>query len=167
VRFLKSAKMLMSPAKASFAKRLAAKRIAMASNSLLAGVANSGTPEYALRRMGLESAEHLVSPEATLAALLEAMYARHRIEFYRQARAMARTAQEHQKCIQDLCAQIDYAYTGRVDAAVHLPDFESIRDYLRFVIAREHPRSHLARADLTDAFLDYAIEEAELVFYRS
>ncbi|MGZ5008225.1 MAG: hypothetical protein ACXWE9_05650 [Methylobacter sp.] len=164
MRFFKAAATLISPGKSQFAKQLISKRRAMSENSLLAGIAVAGSPEYAFRRIGLESAEFLVAPEATIANLLEKIYKPHVIGFYKESFFHARSDEERSKCLQSLCGHVDYLFTGKPDAAVRLPEFTALKDYVRYVVMREHPTSGLSRSTLTDEFLEYAIAEAEHVF---
>lgn len=162
--FFRAVATLISPRKSEFAKRLVSKRRAMSENSLFAGIAFAGSAEYAFRNAGLESAEFLVAPEATIASLLEKLHKPHIVNFYRRSFSSAQSDEERFKCLQSLCGSVDYLFTGRPDAAVHLPEFTALRDYVRYVVMREHPNSGLTRSTLSDEFLDYAIAEAEHVF---
>lgn len=68
---------LLVPKKAEFAKRLAAKRLACASSPLFASIATSGTTEYQLRVLGLESIEYAFTPESTVVNILEQYWKPH------------------------------------------------------------------------------------------
>lgn len=164
--FLKAASALLNSDKSAFVSRLIAARRKMSTNSLLAGIAAAGTTQYALRRAGLEFADRMVSPEATVADVLEKLYTPRVIGFYEQLSGGSAGNMKDAKLIQDLCGHVDYLVTGKPDAAVSLPPFAAIRDYVRYAVVREHPNAGLSPTTMTDQFLDYAIDEAAHVFRR-
>ena len=166
MRFLRAAAALVNTDKSAFVKRLIVARRKMSANSLLAGIAAAGTTQYALRRAGLEFADWMVSPEATIANVLEKLYTPRVIGFYEQILGGRAADMMDAKLIQDLCGHVDYLVTGKPDAAVRLPACAAIRDYVRFAVVREHPDAGLSPATMTDQFLDYAIDEAAHVFLR-
>lgn len=171
---------LLVPRKAEFAKRLVAKRRACAKNALLAGIATSGTAEYQLRTMGLESVEYAVTPEATIVNILEQYWQPHIANFFTNPSLFGgpyeakRGASEEERAalakkrVNDLAGHIEYKLTGKPDAAAHLLEFNTFLEYMRYRIHVEHPKNpHLGPEDgFTDEFLAYALEESRFVFER-
>lgn len=165
---------LLTPKKAQFAKRLAAKRLACASRRGLGNIAQSGTTAYQLRVLGLESIEYAFTPEATVVNILE-QYWRPHLRFAHSGPLnlpSSATIDERtvaaRKQINGYIGHIEYLMTGIPDAAVHLPEFNSLTDYMRHRIRVEHPNnSNLGPDDgFTDEFFAYALEESRFVFDR-
>ena len=75
---------LVKPRKAEFIKRLAAKRLDSAPDQFLAHSGPEGTTQYTMRRLNLKAAEFAVSPEATIADVLEQYWQPHVHLFYSQ-----------------------------------------------------------------------------------
>ncbi len=144
----------LNPKKAEFAKRLYAKRQAMASNPIFAGMATKGTPEYNLRLLGLECIEYAVIPEATIVGILEIYWEPHIANFYTSSSfpfvnsyaAKPGSDQDQinklaKKRVNDLAAHIEYKITGNPQAYKTLPEFEKFIDYIRYKVKIEHPRN--------------------------
>ena len=162
---------LLVPKKAEFAKRLAAKRLTCASNQFLASLATSGTTEYQLRVLGLESIEYAFTPEATVVNILEQYWKPHLRFVYSGPLDLPGVASEEariavKKRLNGLVGHIEYLLTKKNDAAVHLPEFGSLADYMRHRIRAEHPKnSSLSEKDgFTDEFFAYAVEESRFDF---
>ena len=165
---------LFVPKKAEFAKRLAAKRLACASSPLLASIATSGTTEYQLRVLGLESIEYAFTPESTVVNILEQYWKPQLRLMYSGPLDIPGSASEEmriaaeRKRLNSLVGSIEYLLTKKPDAAVHLPEFGSFAEYMRHRIRTEHPNNpHLSSADgFTDEFFAYALEESRFIFGR-
>lgn len=171
---------LLAPRKAEFAKRLIAKRRANAQNSLLAGIARLGTAAYQLRKFGLESLEYAFTPGATLVNILEQYWHPQIANFYTNPLLLGElyetergaTAEEKaalaRKPVNDLAGHIEYKLTGKPDAAVHLPEFSTFLEYMRYRMHVEHPKNAYLSPEhgFTDELLAYALEESRFVFRR-
>ncbi len=162
---------LLVPKKAEFAKRLAAKRLTCASNQFLASMATSGTTEYQLRVLGLESIEYAFTPEATVVNILEQYWKSHVRFMWNGPLDLPGSASEEariavKKRLNGLVGHIEYLLTKKNDAAVHLPEFDSLADYMRYRIRAEHPKNSNVSAEdgFTDKFFAYAVEESRFVF---
>lgn len=164
---------LLVPKKAEFAKRLAAKRLACASSPLLASIATSGTIEYQLRVLGLGSIEYAFTPESTVVNILERYWTPSLQFMWGGPLYMPNFASEEahiaeKKRLNHLVGAIEYLLTKKADAAVHLPEFSSLTEYMRHRIRVEHPKNPSLSAEdgFTDEFFAYAVEESQVVFGR-
>jgi len=171
---------LLAPKKAEFAKRLISKRRSGAKERLIAGVAVTGSSEYRLRSVGLESAEYAVTPEATLVNLLEQYWQPHIANFYtnpslfggpyqaERGASAEETAALARKRVNDLAGHIEYRLSGDPRAATKLPEFASFLEYMRYRIQSEHPKNPYLGPEYgyTDEFLQYALDESRHVFGR-
>ena len=173
MRFLQKLSTLVSPKKAEFAKRLASKRLTCASSPFSAGIGEEGSAGYQLRVFGLGSIEYAFTPEATIVNILEHYWAPALQHMWGAAPNVSKleTEQARISAMEKLnhhIGAIEYRLTKQPDAAVYLPEFCSLTEYMRHRIKIEHPNdSHLSAQDgFTEDFFAYAIEESRFVFGR-
>lgn len=164
---------LVKPRKAEFIKRLVAKRLDSAPDRFLAHLAPEGTAQYQMRRFRLEAAEFAVSPEATIANVLEKYWEPHVHWFYSQPIGLSHFASDEQKVeesklrTEKMICHIEYLLTGKPDAATHLPAGLDLPSYIRYRITVEHPgHKRLEEYGITDDLINYAIAESKYVFGR-
>lgn len=161
-------KTIASPRRAEFTKRLMAKRKQLAQNPLFAELAQKGSPSYGLRRAGLENLEFSVVPEATIVRVLEEYWKLH--AFYSESRlSRYATAKERETEKTELLSarlgQIEYRLTGKPDAALDVPNGIGLAEYVKYRIQKEYPNDpYPSGCGITDALIEYAIQESELVF---
>jgi len=174
-------KSAVSPKRREFIRRLANKRVAYASDPIKAAMAWEGTPQHTARNMNLGKADLLVSPEATIAEVLEKYWEPHIASHYHAFGPMTfntykpdqRATQEEREEIlrrrdNDLAGHIEVLITGKSNAAVFLPPFENFIAYLKYRVAAAHPtHPYLDESSgFTDDFFRYAVEESREVFRR-
>ena len=127
-----------------------------------------------LRVLGLGSIEYAFTPESTVVNILEQYWKPHLRFMYSGPLDIPSSASEEKriaaerKRLNSLVGSIEYLLTKKPDAAVHLPEFRSLAEYMRHRIRAEHPNNpHLSSNDgFTDEFFAYALEESRFIFGR-
>lgn len=173
MKFFDAVRSLASPKKAHFIKWLRSKRLTYATDILFADAAPTGTLQGTLRSTGLHAVEHIASPDATIATVLECLNRPHIRWFYLDTKFGAASWISHNidwacpkgpENTRALIRALEYAVTGSNNAVARVPDsIETLPDYLRYRLAVEHradPLHFRREYGFSDEFFLTAISES-------
>ena len=170
MRISAALRILISPRRSEFTKRLIAKRRQLAEDALSAYAAADGTWAYWLRVLRLPWLEFAFTPEATISRTLEQFwdvvslhYGCPPLHLRSPIVESIPKAAPHELAL--LLRQVERGLTKSNRAVRALPKQLGLVNYIKHRIEQEHPIDpYPPGCGVTDQLIWYAIEESKLVF---